>query len=371
MQRLYNYNYPMDKRITYIDIAKGLGILVIVLAHNDLAGYHPTLHKFIYAFHIPLFFFLSGMFFRPERAFGETTRRRFNTLMKPYFFTLFMIYLGEATFGNMTFPNIAGRIVKSLYATGHYIDWVQLWFIPHLFAVSLFAWVAWRVLFGRVKMDWLRWLLMFAMLAVDVLTMPYFWPFTAPVVNKELYGLPFSLDLVLASGFFFLAGYEVNQRPLEKFFASPLVLAGTFGLLLTLVLLLPPELDFNTRTYPSLWINTAEALLGIGMVLSLARNLEKWSARLADVFRYCGRISLVILIFHVPIQETLADKYLRLGIPQEPTIWLAFASAVLIPALIYELAIHRNPRLRPWFGFAAEEKATEVATTPAKPTSVG
>ena len=342
-----------------------------MLAHNDLAGYHPTLHKFIYAFHIPLFFFLSGMFFRPERAFGETFQRRFNTLMKPYFFALFLIYLGEAAFGNMSFENIGGRILKSLYATGHYIDWVQLWFIPHLFAVSIFAWVAWRVLFGKVKWDWLRWLLLFVMLAAGVLTMPYFWPFNAPVVNMELYGLPFSLDLVLASGFFFLLGYEMNRKTLEKFFASPLVLAGTFGLLLAAILFLPPSIDFNTRTYPSLIINTAEALLGITMILSLSRNLEKWSEKLANVFRYFGRISLVILIFHVPIQETLSGKYLRLGIPQEATIWLAFLSGVLIPALIYELAIRRNPTLRPWFGFAPEERATEVASTPTKPTFVG
>ena len=356
----------MEKRIGYIDIAKGLGILVIVLAHNDLAGYHPTLHKFIYAFHIPLFFFLSGMFFRPERTFGDTFKRRFNTLLKPYFFTLFMIYLGEAAFGNMTFPNIAGRIVKSMYATGKYIDWVQLWFIPHLFAVAMFAWVAWWLIFGRIKMDWLRWLAMFAMLAAGVLTMPYFWPFIAPLIGKELYGLPFSLDLVFASGFFFLLGYEVNRKPLEKFFASPLVLALTFGLLLASILFLPPTLDFNTRTYPSLWINTAEAVLGIAMILSLARNLEKWSEKLAGVFRYFGRISLVILIFHVPIQETLYGKYLRLGIPTDPSIILAFLSGVLIPALIYELAIRRNPVLRPWFGFAAEESAPhreEIGTT--------
>lgn len=354
----------MNKRIAYIDIAKGLGICVIVLAHNDLAGYHPTLHKFIYAFHIPLFFFLSGMFFRPERSFGETLRRRFNTLLKPYLFTIFLIYLGEAAFSNMTFPVIAGRILKSLYATGYYIDWVQLWFIPHLFAAALFAWAAWRLVFGRIRRDWLRWLTMFAMLAAGVFAMPRFWPFTAPVVGGEYYGLPFSLDLVFASGFFFLAGYEVNQKPLEKFFASPLVLGGTFGLLLIMILLLPPTLDFNTRTYPSLWINTAEALLGIAMILSLAKNLERWSTHAAKIFRYFGRISLVILIFHVPIQETLADKYLRLGIPQEPVIWLAFASGVLLPALIYELAIHRNPRLRPWFGFAAEEKESAAPFTP-------
>ena len=353
----------MEKRIAYIDIAKGLGILVIVLAHNDLAGYHPTLHKFIYAFHIPLFFFLSGMFFRPERSFGETFRRRFNTLLKPYLFTIFLIYLGEAAFSNMTFPNIAERIAKSMYATGHYIDWVQLWFIPHLFAVSLFAWIAWQGL-GRVKWDWLRWLLLFAMLAVGVFTMSYFWPFTAPIIGKEFYGLPFSLDLVFASGFFFLIGYEVNQKPLEKFFASPLVLAATFGLLLAMILTLPPLLDFNTRTYPSLWINTVEALLGIAMILSLARNLEKWSVRLAGVFSYFGRISLVILIFHVPIQETLFGKYTRLGIPTDPAIVLAFLSGVLLPALIFELAIHHNPRLRPWFGFAKEEASNATFMSP-------
>ncbi len=136
-------------------------------------------------------------------------------------------------------------------------------------------------------------------------------------------------------------------------------------------MILPPELDFNTRTYPSLWINTAEALLGIGMILSLARNLEKWSERLANVFRYFGRISLVILIFHVPIQETLFEKFTRLGIPTDPSIVLAFLSGVLIPALIYELAIHHNPRLRPWFGFPAEEKVVEPAPLPAQPPSVG
>ncbi len=362
----------MNRRIVYMDIARGLGILFIVLGHNDLAAYHPFLHKFVYAFHIPLFFFLSGAFFRPERAFGDFVTRRFNSLLKPFFFTLFLIYLMEAGFGLMTFPVIWGRIVKSMYGTGHYLDWVQLWFIPHLFAVSLFAWLAWRGVFGRVKWDWLRWLLMFAMLALGVLTMPYFWPFTAPVINMELYGLPYSLDLVLASGFFFLLGYEVNRRELARLFASPWFLVGTFGALLAMLYFLPPSIDFNTRTYPDLWINTAEALLGIGMVLSVSIHIEKWSVKLTALFSYLGRISLIILILHVPIQESIHGKLVRLGAPTDLAIALAFlTSGILVPAFFYEFFIHRNPRVRPWFGFAAEEKATEVAPTPAKPTSVG
>jgi polysaccharide biosynthesis protein PslL len=61
----------MPQRIVHIDIAKGIGILLVVLAHNGLQAYAPFLHQFIYAFHMPLFFFLSGMFFKPEIGFLE------------------------------------------------------------------------------------------------------------------------------------------------------------------------------------------------------------------------------------------------------------------------------------------------------------
>ncbi len=345
----------MEKRIAYIDIARGIGILLIVLGHNDLSEYHPFLHKFIYSFHIPLFFFLSGMFFKPERPFRDLLKRRFDSLLKPFLFIVFAIYLFEAGFGNMTFPVMLGRIAKSLYANGFYLDWVQLWFVPHLFAVNLFAFAAWHALFKRIPRLWLRLLILFGMLALGVATMKYFMPFSlAPFSERTLNGLPFSLDLVLASGFFFLLGYEVNQKPLGNFLASPLATLGLFGLLIAFNLLTDAPIDFNTRTYSSLWVNTAEALIGICLVLSLSKLVEDHSTWLTRLFSYLGRISLVILIFHVPIQEAMGIKFSRLGLPTDPTIVLAFLSGVLFPVLFYEMGIHLNPRLRPWFGFSAE-----------------
>ena len=71
----------MPQRIVHIDIAKGIGILLVVLAHNGLQAYAPFLHQFIYAFHMPLFFFLSGMFFKPEVGFLELLKKRFNSLL--------------------------------------------------------------------------------------------------------------------------------------------------------------------------------------------------------------------------------------------------------------------------------------------------
>ncbi|MCK6584746.1 MAG: acyltransferase family protein, partial [Anaerolineales bacterium] len=70
-------------RIDYIDIAKGIGIILVVMGHNDFALISPFTHKLIYSFHMPMFFFMSGMFFKPDLPFGEHVRHRFNRVLKP------------------------------------------------------------------------------------------------------------------------------------------------------------------------------------------------------------------------------------------------------------------------------------------------
>ena len=47
------------KRLDYIDIAKGICILLVILGHE--LTWEDPLRYFIYCFHIPLFFILSGM----------------------------------------------------------------------------------------------------------------------------------------------------------------------------------------------------------------------------------------------------------------------------------------------------------------------
>jgi fucose 4-O-acetylase-like acetyltransferase len=48
-------------RHAHIDIAKGLGIIMVVTAHAGL----PFLGQLFYCFHMPLFFVISGMLFKP------------------------------------------------------------------------------------------------------------------------------------------------------------------------------------------------------------------------------------------------------------------------------------------------------------------
>lgn len=51
-----------SNRIVSFDILKGGGILLVILGHIQIPYMLKTV---IYSFHIPLFFFVSGCFFRP------------------------------------------------------------------------------------------------------------------------------------------------------------------------------------------------------------------------------------------------------------------------------------------------------------------
>lgn len=46
------------KRLKWIDVLKGIGMYLVILGHTHFAS-----RGVIYAFHMPLFFLISGMFF--------------------------------------------------------------------------------------------------------------------------------------------------------------------------------------------------------------------------------------------------------------------------------------------------------------------
>ncbi len=341
-----------SERVEYIDIARGIGILLVALAHADVSLFSPYLHRLIYSFHMPLFFFLSGYFFNPEIPFWALLKRRFNTVLKPYLVTILLIYIASLSFTNMRFATVFGRIAKSLYGTGYYIDWVQLWFLPCLFVTSLFAYVFYRIVLNRVNNRYIRWSLLLIVMAVAINFLDIFYPFSIslPVKNYELYGLPFSLDLVFLSGFFYMLGNEIRQISSDKTFDNIWVLLGTGLGLFVLTLLFPQRSDFNTRVFESFPINTAEAILGILFTLAVSKQIDLRTTRLASALKYIGQASLFILIFHVPIQEYWAPKILFVTNLQAFSILSAFVISILICLGIYRIFFEQNPIALFWFG---------------------
>lgn len=345
----------MSKRIEYIDIARGIGILLVVLGHNDFALISPFAYQVVYSFHMPLFFFLSGYFINTALGFWSFTSKRFNSLLKPYLFTVFMIYFVSVSFEKMGFRTALGRIIKSLYASGYYIDWVQLWFLPHLFVVSLYAFFFYK-LFAKLNSRFVKWAALLATLGLASLFLQRFYPFPLTVFGKtyQLYGLPFSLDLVLLSGFFFILGSELRQISTERTFENPFLFWVTAAGIILLNYLFNQRIDFNTRTYESFLINTAQAVTGILFTLALSRQIELRVPRLVPLLTYFGRISLMILVFHVPIQDFWGQKILAVTANVPLSIWGGFVMGVAGSILIHELFIKANPVASWWFGRQAE-----------------
>ena len=72
----------ISKRKNYIDIAKGLGIICIVIGHALTKG--TLLRRWVFTFHVPLFFIVAGLTFVPKNSRGYI-KTRFKRLMVPYY----------------------------------------------------------------------------------------------------------------------------------------------------------------------------------------------------------------------------------------------------------------------------------------------
>lgn len=70
-----------NKRINFIDLAKGIAIFLVVVGHIETI---PFIKSTIYSFHIPLFFLLSGYFVDFSKDFGFQVKKMFRSLIVPY-----------------------------------------------------------------------------------------------------------------------------------------------------------------------------------------------------------------------------------------------------------------------------------------------
>lgn len=71
----------MSKRVRYMDLFRGIGIILMVMGH---VGFGSGFYKFSHAFHMPMFFVVTGYFFRLVN-FDIFIRKKLRTLILPYF----------------------------------------------------------------------------------------------------------------------------------------------------------------------------------------------------------------------------------------------------------------------------------------------
>ena len=76
-------------RTEWLDVCKGLGIFLVVIGHTSIAQISQTVYNWIYSFHMPMFYMLSGMMLNDSKYsdFRSYIKRRLKTLIIPFFFS--------------------------------------------------------------------------------------------------------------------------------------------------------------------------------------------------------------------------------------------------------------------------------------------
>lgn len=113
-------------RIDWIDLTKGIAIFLMVCGHTSIP---LSISNWIWSFHMPLFFIISGILFNATKYpnFNLFIKKRGKTLIIPYII-----------FSLITLLTIHDQTLKEWLYKG-WINGCALWFIPVLFFAEIFS----------------------------------------------------------------------------------------------------------------------------------------------------------------------------------------------------------------------------------------
>lgn len=285
-------------RKDFVDIAKGLTILLVVIEHNVfIYKYQVVTQTIILSFHMPLFFFVSGLFFSIDEDLSCLTQKRFHSLVKPYLASCLLFFLLKSA-KNCSVGDIPLFLAGVLYGTGESLSWPYqpLWFMTSLFVTV----VACRVFYDflkRFELVWLRTFFLFVLLAVGV-------AFIKNLDRLPSGGLPWNLDLLGITVFFYALGFEMSKwffrikgTPVLYLLVS-LIIFVTLQFFFTVVINEPAALNLALRKYDSFIVNSLEAVSGVLVIIFLSIVLAKHFLSISRLFAYIGRRSLTVFVFH-------------------------------------------------------------------------
>lgn len=141
-----------QKRLDYLDMAKGIGIFLVVLGHIEFI--QEGTMKWIFSFHMPLFFVVGGVLFRikeeEKRLPGMTFVRKARGILIPYLsFSMILLTMSLLDFLLKGPKKLSGELlirefVDSLTGYGVHI----LWFLPVYFLSMMLFYLLMRCLKG-------------------------------------------------------------------------------------------------------------------------------------------------------------------------------------------------------------------------------
>ena len=294
----------MGARNQVLDIAKGIGIILVFLGHSLWKG--GLAFGTIFNFHMPLFFFISGMLFKPWKYASslELFKHVVVAFLIPY---IFFSTLGLLTFWlSPRFPHdLRGvlSLVYSIFVGCHPRTNGPTWFLIVLAEVQLMAWLVLKASNGNSLA-----LLLYAVLVYVIGSIG--WSLWLPRFSQNL--IPFRFLSAMLAFLYFAFGYvvakcdlvELSSRcPLKFVFLRAVSCVRILKFLVVVLVVL--VMVFLTHWFgrnsivdypwhPFLFIVTS--MLGVIVVLTVSREIVYVDRKMWGWLSYIGRNSLYYFV---------------------------------------------------------------------------
>ena len=324
------------KRVSYIDFLRGTGIALVVLGHFDIPN---KLLMLIYAVHMPLFFFLSGLVYKDsDNALAVRLKKNAQNLLYPYFMlgTIIVFYntIRDLVLSEMfSASKLIKRIIALLYGNmiweNNYEYIGTLWFLVALFSVEMIWEIVHRLSKKKIKYEIL---FVFFIVSIELL-----------LKNIVLNGvrLPFCVDVaIIALPFFVLGKYMPTCENIKTWKCTVAIfISGVIGVILAFINSLSLDQNQNAimRTdmlrecFGNIFLFYASAILLIFCFYFISKII--YSKVALPIIEEFGRLSLLIMVIHLYLKlnfEVLFGK-LHIGLN-----WVVFS--ILVFVLSYLLA---------------------------------
>lgn len=325
----------MRQRLVWIDIAKGVGIIFVVVGHAgrgilnagvaDEGGLLPVIDSAIYAFHMPFFFLLTGITF----GLSPPVNIQYDLLRKLWrlFYTLVI----------WTYAFLAMRALAGSSAN---VD--GSWFDLLVFPLPPFAhfWFLWALLINTAIWTALR------LISLPYMSEIHFWiaAVTISIIVKFAVVLPDQMIPILGSAinysFAFTIGALIICSPAR--IIVPSRNAAFSGIVIFVVGILA-IIFFQPNTY-NVTIGTFLALSLIAPIILISKNYGDtiWGRILA----FIGTVSMAIYVMHTMFSASFRILLLELGVDDLVVhLALGIMAGVFGPLIIY-LFVRRLGALR-------------------------
>jgi acyltransferase len=282
--------FLMEKRIEWVDVLKGIGIIIVVLGHS---GVPYELKKFLLSFSMPLFFFISGYLFKNEsNNIGSFFKKRVRSLLIPYFWFSIITYMlwvmVERNIKDSTTPTLKPLI--GIFYSNNINDFMVyngvLWFLTCLFIVEMI----YSIINNKIKNRKHIMLIIVSFSILGYLDSLYF-----------SIRLPWGIDVALTGVVFYGIG-NLLQIYINNFFYS---YHRKIGLLITsiIIILLTAIIERNNtivymydNTYGNYILFYLAGFMGIAASFAMALFISK-----SKILSFYGKNSIIVLAVHIKI----------------------------------------------------------------------